>query len=64
MISVNEACREILKEHTTKKGYSFEYIRKTLISLGGEQFICSDQLWKCYGKKKLYNIVLQKTHVF
>ena len=59
MISVEEASKEIIAEHP-EKNYKLEDIIQLLKTMGGEQFICSDELWKCYGKRKLYNTLLRQ----
>lgn len=57
MITVEDACKEVLNEHPEKK-YSLEYLINTLNTMGGAHFICTDELWECYGKKKFYNKLL------
>lgn len=57
MITVEDACKEVINEHPEKK-YSLEYLIYTLNTMGGVHFICTDELWECYGKKKFYNKLL------
>lgn len=59
MISIEEASKEIIEKHP-EKNYKLDDIIKVLKTMGGEQFICSDELWECYGKKKLYNTLLRQ----
>lgn len=61
MITIYEASKEIINEHP-EKNYSLEYVMNKLTSMGGELFICSDEMWYCYGKKKLYNTILRENH--
>lgn len=57
MITVEDACKEVINEHPEKK-YSLEYLVNILNTMGGVHFICTDELWECYGKKKFYNKLL------
>ena len=59
MISIEEASKEIIEKHP-EKNYKLDDIIKVLKTMGGEQFICSDELWEYYGKKKLYNTLLRQ----
>ena len=61
MITIYEASKEIIDEHP-EKNYSLEYVMNKLISMGGDLFICSDEMWSCYGKKKLYNTILRENY--
>lgn len=61
MISVEEASQQIIDEYPNKE-FSYELIKDTLMTMGGDKFICSDEMWRIYGKKKLYNTLLRKTH--
>lgn len=58
---MNEASKQIVEEHPDKN-YSLDYVMKKLTTMGGDMFICSDDMWYCYGKKKLYNEVLIEKH--
>lgn len=58
MITVEDACREIQSEHPDKQ-YELDHLIRTLNGLGGVHFICTQELWECYGKKKFYNKLLQ-----
>lgn len=61
MISIEEACQTIMDEYP-HKNYKLDDLIKVLNSLGGEQFICSDEMWTCYGKKKFINTLLRQEH--
>tara|TARA_Y100000389_G_scaffold76463_1_gene73168 strand:+ start:7606 stop:7836 length:231 start_codon:yes stop_codon:yes gene_type:complete len=57
MITVEDACVEVMNKYPEKK-FSLEYLVSMLNTMGGAHFICTDELWECYGKKKFYNKVL------
>ena len=61
MITIYEASKQIAEEHPDKN-YSLDYVMKKLTTMGGDLFICSDDMWYCYGKKKLYNTLLFENH--
>ena len=57
MITVEDACINFMNEHPEKK-YSLKYLVNILNTMGGVHFICTDELWEFYGKKKFYNKLL------
>lgn len=61
MISVKEACEEIISEHP-EKNYDLKHLINHLHIMGGERFICTDDMWRCYGKRKFYNTLLREKH--
>lgn len=61
MITIYEASKQIVEEHPDKN-YSLDYVMKKMTTMGGDLFICSDDMWYCYGKKKLYNTILIENH--
>ena len=61
MITIYEASKQIAEEHPDKN-YSLDYVMKKLTTMGGDLFICSDDMWYCYGKTKLYNTLLFENH--
>lgn len=61
MITIYEASKQIVDEHP-EKNYSLEYVMKKMTTMGGDLFICSDNMWHFYGKNKLYNTLLIENH--
>lgn len=57
-ITIGEASRQVYDRYPGR--FTQEDIESTLTTMGGDRFICSDEMWRCYGFKKLCNTMLRK----
>lgn len=58
-LTIDEASRQVHNRYPDR--FTFEEVKNTLTTMGGDRFICTDDMWRYYGFRKVCNTMLRNT---
>jgi hypothetical protein len=58
-ITLEEACVQVVER--CSKEFDIDDVRRALTQAGGERLVCSDDMWRYYGLKKVLDALVRGT---